>query len=749
MNIETFMEKLPEIYSSADREVIMRAYQRAEEAHHGQKRASDEPYISHSLAVAEILVEKFVPPPYIIVAGLLHDTVEDTHVTLDNIRSDFGELVAKLVDGVTKLTDLPRVSRGEQQEKEQLKDQEQRQKAKRRGIPDPDTEARLMTRKRRYDLQSETLRKTLLAMAEQPEVVMVKLADRLHNMRTLQYLPEQKRRRVAQETLDIFAPLANRLGIWQMKWELEDLAFLYIYPDKYKEIAEGLAKRRQVREKEMEIITRQVEQLMNALGLEAKVSGRPKHIFSIYRKISRKGVPVDELSDIRGVRIIVQSQQDCYAALGAIHTHWHPIPGEFDDYIAAPKPNNYRSLHTSIIYDDGKPVEFQIRTPEMHMEAEQGIAAHWRYKEGSAPDVKLDEMIKSLRTLMDWRQDVQDAREFVDGMRSDVFPDRVYVFTPRGDAIDLPAGSTPIDFAYHVHTEIGHRCRGAKVNSKLVPLDYTLKTGDQVSILTAKRGRPSRDWLNSDLGLVKTQRAKSKIRRWFKVQDREQNIAQGKHLLERELRRIGMVDKNIEELTNLLGYHTTDDLLFAVGCGDLPPSKIINQLTLPEQEEEIDFKLDTFPIETPPPPPSETVSIIGLTGMLVNIAKCCKPAPGDPIMGYITRGRGVTVHRVDCPNMLNIRDRERVLQISWGEAQSTYPVPVRIKAYDRKGLMRDISTLIDNEGINITFVDVNVQRNVAIFDLVLEIKNVKELSRVLNRISSIPNVFEALRLRPG
>ena len=512
---------------------VQRAYRLAESAHEGQTRASGEPYIGHCLSVAAILAELYVPPA-VIAAGLLHDTVEDTELTLNDIQRDFGDEIALLVDGVTKLTQLPRVSRGDQHSSEQAEEEKIREIAERRGLPDPDTEVDQLTKSRRYDAASETLRKTFLAMGEDIRVVLIKLADRLHNMRTLGHLPEAKRKRIAQQTMDIFAPLANRLGIWQIKWELEDLAFRYLQPDTYKEIADNLASRRADREQEMKGVTSSLELVLSKESIIAEISGRPKHIYSIYKKMHRKGVPFEMVLDVRGVRIIVPNIPTCYSTLGVIHTHWRPIPDEFDDYIAAPKDNFYQSLHTAVIYDDGKTLEIQIRTPEMHQNAEYGIAAHWRYKEGVDRDEDYERRIIWLRSLMEWRQDVMDAGEFVDGLKSDVFEDRVYVFTPRGDIIDLPAGSTPIDFAYHVHTDVGHRCRGAKVNGKLVSLDYQLQTGEKVEILTAKRGGPSLDWLNPNLGLVKTQRARSKIRHWFKVQAREKNITQGKNLLEKE-----------------------------------------------------------------------------------------------------------------------------------------------------------------------------------------------------------------------
>jgi GTP pyrophosphokinase len=712
MRIENLMETLPATYTPAERELVMRAYRVAERAHEGQKRASGEPYVNHCLAVASILAEMRVPPN-VIAAGLLHDTVEDTSITLEDIKADFGPQIAMLVDGVTKLTQLPRVSRADQHLEKDAEEEEQRLIAERRGIPDADAEAEKMTRSRKYDLVAETLRKTFLAMGEDVNVVLIKLADRLHNMRTLGHMPENKRKRIAQETLDIFAPLANRLGIWQMKWELEDLSFRYSYPDTYKEIADLLANRRAQRESEMLAIKTKLQKVIAQAGVQAEVTARPKHIYSIYKKMVRKGVTFDQVYDVRGVRILVPDVPACYSTLGVIHTHWRPIPGEFDDYIAVPKDNFYRSLHTAIFYEDGKTLEIQIRTPEMHQNAEYGIAAHWRYKEGSARDEDYERRILWLRSLMEWRKDVIDAREFMDSMKTDVFQDRVYVFTPKGDIIDLPTGSTPIDFAYHVHTDIGHRCRGAKVNGKLVALDYQLRTGDKVEILAAKRGGPSRDWLNPNLGLVNTQRARAKIRHWFKRQAREQNIVQGKSMLDKELRRLGLAEVNLDRLAREFEYRSIDDLYQAIGCGDLGLGRIINHLTLGAREEQ-EFTLVTRPPSELSP---ETVSVVGLKGLLTSMARCCNPAPGDEIIGYVTRGRGATIHRTDCPNILRMHDRERLVRVSWGEAKNTYPIPVRLKAYDRNGLLKDVSTLIADEGINMTEVKVDVSRNQATFDL--------------------------------
>ncbi|MGE5373726.1 MAG: RelA/SpoT family protein, partial [Bacteroidota bacterium] len=583
------------------------------------------------------------------------------------------------------------------------------------------------------------------AMGEDVRVVLIKLADRLHNMRTLGFMPEHKRKRIAKETLDIFAPLANRLGIWQIKWELEDLGFRHLNPEKYKEIADQVEDRQPDREAQIEAIKDNLSKLLTANNIKAEISGRPKHIYSIYKKMTQKGKPFDLVRDVRAVRLIVQDVPSCYAALGVIHTHWRPIPGEFDDYIAAPKDNFYQSLHTAVIYDDKRPLEVQIRTTEMHQNAEYGIAAHWRYKEGTHRDKNYEQRINWLRNMMEWRTDVNDAQEFVEGMKSDVFQDRVYVFTPRGDIIDLAAGSTPIDFAYHVHTDIGHRCRGARVNGKLVPLYQELKTGDQVEILTAKRGGPSRDWLNSNLGLVKTQRARSKIKAWFKKQEDEQNLAQGRATIDREFQRLGIAAINYEKMARELGFKVPDDMYIALGNGDLSVNKIIRQIG--ETEETADILEITSPQETKQH--TDVVEVVGLKGLLSSMAKCCNPMPGDQIVGYITRGRGATIHRQDCPNVLHRKDKERFLQVDWGKVEHTFPVPVTVKAYDRQGLMGDISTLLQNEGVNIADVSVNINRSLADLKLVVEVRDIAQLSRVLTRIESLPNVLEAARTKPG
>jgi GTP diphosphokinase / guanosine-3',5'-bis(diphosphate) 3'-diphosphatase len=713
VKFERLLEALPEQTSSTDEELIRRAYEVAKKSHRGQKRASGEQYINHCLAVAIIMAELGAPTPTI-VAALLHDSVEDTDLTLDDLEHDFDSEVAQLVDGVTKLTQLPRVSRSNQGE-----------------------------RPERRELANETLRKTFLAMGDDVRVVVIKLADRLHNMRTLSHLSADRRERIAVETIEIFAPLASRLGIWQIKWELEDLAFRYVHPDGYKLLADQVANRRVDREENMKAIREKVELLLQETEIEAEVRARPKHLYSIYRKMERKDVPFEEVYDIRGVRVLLESESDCYTALGVIHNRWKPVPGTFDDYIATPKDNFYQSLHTAVIFDDGKTVEVQIRTPEMEENAEFGIAAHWRYKEGRVRDDGYERRVNWLRSLMEWRQDITDAGDFVDAMKSDVFEDRVFVFTPQGDVIDLPVNSTPIDFAYHIHTEIGHRCRGARVGGKLVSLDTKLNTGDSVEILTTKRGGPSRDWLNPSLEMVKSQRARSKIRQWFRKQDREQNISHGRQLVDREVRRLGIQEFDIDSLAEELSFPSGDELLAAVGVGDINLGKIVNRAV--EREDPI-----PEPIDRPrTPKESVEVSVLGLTGLLTHLGRCCNPVPGDPIIGYVTRGRGATIHRQDCPNVLRIKDKERLVSVSWGKAKDTYPVSVQIRAYDRDGLMRDVSTLVSNEGISMSSIHVSTVESLAIFDLVMGITDLSQLSRVLNRLEALPNVLEARRVQPG
>jgi GTP pyrophosphokinase len=711
ISFESLLQKMPETLSQDGRELIERAYKLAEVAHSDQQRASGEPYIQHSLAVAQILADLRLDSATI-AAGLLHDVAEDSIISVEDLRQDFGNEVASLVDGVTKLGQIDKMSQ--------------------------------MTHRDLRDEEAESLRKMFLAMVDDVRVVLIKLADRVHNMRTLGALSQERQQRIAEETLEIFAPLANRLGIWQIKWELEDLGFRYLNPEKYQEIAARLDERRPVRERRIAHITRILEKRLKEEGIEAEITGRPKHIYSIYTKMNRKGLPFEQIHDVRGVRIIVSTVRDCYAVLGIVHSLWRPIPGEFDDFIATPKDNMYQSLHTAVVGPDGKTLEVQIRTQEMHRMAELGIAAHWRYKEHAKRDTAFEAKIAWLRSLMDWRQDVTDAWEFIDSLKTDVFQDRVYAFTPRGDVVDLPAGSTPIDFAYHIHTEIGHRCRGAKVNGRLVSLDYQLKTGDQVEILAAKRGGPSRDWLNPSLGYIKTSRAQQKIRQWFRRQDRTETVAQGRDILERELRRLGLDQKRYEEIATLFKFDKTDDLLAAIGYGDVNAQQIAAKLLQVEREEEE----PELPETAPPPPVVSGVTVRGVGDLLTRLAGCCHPLPGDPVVGYVTRGRGITIHRRDCRSILYLGDKERLIEVDWGQdLKQVFPVMIQVLAYDRTGLMRDITEIMAGERINITSANVatHPKDHTAVITATLEISSIVQLSRVLAKIERLPNVFEARR----
>ncbi len=728
-DLESLLQTLTDIKPN-EQDLIASAYIRAEAAHAGQKRKSGEPYFTHCVAVASILAEMQMDAETI-AAGLLHDVVEDSDLTIDALRVEFGTPIAILVDGVTKLKNLP------------IKN----------VTPLGDSRRSSMVNR-----EMEYIRKMLLTMGDDVRVVLVKLADRLHNMRTLGYMPQHKQMAVAQETMDIFAPLANRLGIWQMKWELEDLAFRYLNPDAYRSIAKALDERRDEREQYVDRIREMLVRELNASKIsKVTISARPKHIYSIYNKMTKKGLPLEQIYDIRGMRVLVDTLAECYLALGIVHNLWRPIPNEFDDYIANPKDNFYRSLHTAVHDDEGKTVEVQIRTWEMHEDAEYGIAAHWRYKEGDqGHDDAFEQRLAFLRRLMEFGPDVNDASQFVDTVKSEVFQDRVYSVTPNGDIVDLPVGATPIDFAYHIHTDIGNRCRGAKINGRLVPLNYKLKMGDQVEILTAKRGGPSMDWLNPDLDYAVTSRARSKIRHWLRKQNREKHIIMGREVLERELKRLGVMDKvTFESVARLLSFDKLDDFLAGIGSGDVTGSQITNRVL----EDERRKSAETISEEDLLKPRAKSsganvakgVSIMGARGLLVNLARCCSPMPGDEIVGYITRGRGVTVHRDDCPNILALRDVERLIDVSWGseEEEQRYVVPVEVVAYDREGLLREISTIIADQKVNITSVDVSTRQHIATLNLQLEIASNQQLTRILSKLEMVPSVVEARRRNTG
>ncbi|MFW5709054.1 MAG: RelA/SpoT family protein [Chloroflexota bacterium] len=723
LNLASLLEALPEITPN-DRAIIERAYHKAEMAHAGQTRKSGEPYFTHCVAVASILADMKLDAEAI-AAALMHDIIEDTPVTYDELREEFGTTIANLVQGVTKLTNLP-------------------------INVDKEVNGK---RSRDSDRELEYIRKMLLTMGDDVRVVLVKLADRLHNMRTLSYMPSHKQKRTAKETMDIFAPLANRLGIWQIKWELEDLSFRYLDPEAYRSIAISIDERRVDRETYLSKIIDTLRKELERQGLrQAAITGRPKHIYSIYRKMQRKQLPFEEIFDVRAIRIIVNTAPECYMALGVAHNLWRPIAQEFDDYIAAPKDNFYQSLHTAVIDNNGKILEIQIRTWEMHEHAEYGVAAHWRYKEGNRRhDEKFEKRLNYLRRLMEFGPEVQnDVETFLDTMKTEVFQDRVYAYTPKGDIVDLPVGSTPIDFAYHIHTDIGHRCRGAKVNGHLVSLNYNLKTGDQVEILTSKRGGPSMDWLNTDLGYAATSRARGKIRQWFRKLNREKHIALGREVIERELKRMGVLDTmSFEAVAALFEIERVEDLMAAVGTGDINAAQIAHRV-LDEERSKQRFKDVSDLIRRSRSTTTETgsgIKIMGTGGLMVNIASCCSPMPGDEIVGYVTRGRGVTVHRRDCPNVLSITEPERLIDVSWGgtSEEKRYAVPVEIVAYDREGLIRDISTVIADEKVNISEVRVSTRQEIATFHITMEISDNRQLTRILNKIEQIRSVVETYR----
>jgi len=670
LDISDILERVPRgEWSDGARALTERAYAKAEKVHAGEKRKSGEPYIQHPLTVAMLLTDIGVGPDTV-AAGLLHDVVEDSDTDLESLSREFGPHIASLVDGVTKLKQIEQ----EQSDRFKNKDEELRD-----------------------EQESESLRKMFIAMAKDLRVVVIKLADRLHNMRTLEGLEPDRRKSFARETLEIFVPLANRLGVWQWKWELEDLSLRYLNPDTYSEIATLIEERRPEREAGVQRHIQVLEQKLKEEGIQAEITGRPKHIYSIYSKMERKDAPFSQIYDMRGIRCITQTIPDCYRILGIVHGTWKPIPGEFDDYIATPKDNMYQSLHTAIVGEDGKTLEVQIRTWEMHEIAERGIAAHWHYKERGQVEQDFEAKSDWQRVLAEWRQEVSDANEFIDAMKTDIFQDRVYAFTPKGKLIDLPIGATPIDFAYQVHTEIGHRCRGARVNGKMVSLDYQLRNGDQVEILTTRRGGPSRDWLNPALGHVKTSRARGKIRQWFRRQDREQNVARGRDIVERELKRLGLEHIGHEAVSRLFGYDKLESFHAAVGFGDINSQQIASKAASSQPQEE------KRPTATPPPPKQtiDGVQIRGTGDLLTRPARCCYPLPGDSIIGYVTRGRGVTIHRRDCPNILSLKDTERLIEASWGPQPPTVPVTMYIKAYDRPRLLIEISGIIGAEDINI------------------------------------------------
>lgn len=696
--------------------VIERAYEFARKAHEGQTRKSGEPYIEHPLHVALILVNLQLDANSL-AAALLHDVEENCGIPNSEIADKFGPEIAKLVDATTKLGKLSLQTTSET--------------SKRSGASGGSS-------------QAENLRKMLVAMAEDLRVVFIKLADRLHNMRTLQALEPERQRRIARETLDIYAPLAHRLGIWELKWQLEDLAFRYLEPEQYRRIAGFIASKRADRERFIAEITGTLQQEFEKAGLKAEIFGRAKHIYSIYQKTERYaaiGKDFDDIHDLLALRVIVDTVPECYRALGIVHNLWHPLPEQFNDYIANPKMNGYQSLHTTIMCERTMPLEIQIRTREMHHVAEYGMAVHWHYKEGSKKDLSFENGIGWLRQLIDWHRELSGAEEFLESVRTDVFSDQVFVYTPKGEIKDLPKGATPLDFAYRIHTDLGHRCIGAKVNGKLVPLNSELRNGDIVEILASKIHRgPSRDWLNLNLGFVKTTHARAKIRQWFTKQERTENIERGREILEKFMRHLGIKFTERNKLMELFSYETFDEFYDALGYGGVTTQQIAARLA-PEQPAE------TKTIETAHPKQQvSSIKVLGVGDMLTNLAQCCNPVPGDEIIGFVTRSRGVSIHRKDCVNIVNEEERERLIPVQWGQTDHIYPVTVEVDAWDRVGLARDITAVVAAEKVNIANMNVsNKSDQKTLFSITLDIGNLGQLSRVLARIEGVRGVINVAR----
>ncbi|KGI89233.1 RelA/SpoT family protein [Megasphaera elsdenii] len=703
---------------------VTKAYNLAEEAHKDQRRVSGEPYILHPLAVAQILADMKIDTTTI-TASLLHDVVEDTSYTLDDLKKMFGKEVAFLVDGVTKLSRL--------------------------------------NYRTKEDQQLNSMRKMFLAMAKDVRVVVIKLADRLHNMRTLRYMRSDKQKRIAQETLEIFAPLAHRLGIFNIKWELEDLSFRYLEPDKYYDLVDQMKQKRHVRE---EIVNEAIDVLKKALDeahIHCEINGRPKHFYSIYKKMKKDNRDLSQVYDLFAIRVIVDDVKDCYGVLGIVHSLWKPLPYRFKDYIAMPKPNNYQSLHTTVIGTRGQPVEIQIRTWEMHRIAEYGVAAHWRYKEGNQTANKdaFDEKMGWLRNLLEW-QDTSNPKEFVNALKLDAFSDEVFVFSPRGDVIDLPQGAIPIDFAYRIHTDVGHRCVGAKINGKIVPLDYKLKNGDIVEIITSKVGKPSLDWLN----IVGSSESRSKIRSWFKKENREENIAKGLDALERECKRLGHdwkalnVGGRLGRVAKQMNAGSEDDLVAAVGYGGFAVNTVLIKLLelhkkdLQKQEEKTNSLAALEKLKTKKPVKHNGTGILvkGEPGLLVRLAKCCSPVPGDPIIGFITRGRGVSVHRADCPNVTHGQnDVDRLIDVEWDyDGNERFEVNMEIVAYDRTGIMAEIMATLAEMKISILSVNAKTSdtKNVTIH-MGISIKDLAQFEFVATKIRRLKDVYAVERYTGG
>lgn len=709
MTIDELLDKITASKPEFDVAKIKAAYEFAEKAHRGQKRESGEDYIIHPLEVASLVFDLGMDTTSI-VAALLHDVVEDTPVELEEIERLFGPNVAMLVDGVTKLTRLNFQTQQEQ--------------------------------------QMENLRKMFLAMTHDLRVIIIKLADRLHNMRTLKHLPEEKQKKIARETIEIYAPLTHRLGMWKIKWELEDLALRYLDPDAYYDLVNKVAKKRQEREGFIREVEKTLENALAETKLKAEIQGRPKHFYSIYHKMHDQGKTFGEIYDLLGIRVIVDTVQDCYEVLGIVHTLWKPIPGRFKDYVAMPKSNMYQSLHTTVIGPEGEPFEVQIRTREMHRTAEYGIAAHWLYKENATDNKDLRDKIAWLRHLIEWQGEMKDSEEFMETLKIGLFMDEVFVFTPRGDVKNLPAGSTPVDFAYSVHSTLGHQCTGAKVNGRLVPLDYQLKNGDIVQIISSKQSSgPSPDWLQ----FVKTTKAKNRIRQWQREQYRGESIQAGRELLERELRKHGMeVHENMRqdillEGAKKLGFSNVEDLFASLGDAKVTPAMVIGKIA-PEKEIIKQPQRQEAEEKRKPKRNGTGVIVRGVDDLLVRFSKCCNPVPGDEIIGYTTRGKGVSIHRSNCVN-LDKEDKERIIDVAWDkDIQGTYPVDIEIIGTDRVNLLVDVMTAISELKLYLSAAKARSKKGTAHINLTLEISNSDQIRLICNRIKKVEGIERVYRV---
>ena len=730
-DLPAWIASLSKSFSSEEIAVISRASEFVEPLYAGRTEISGMPLLQHALGTAAILAGMNMDHEAL-VAAILHAVPEHLDSWMEKVAAAFGATIVTLVQGMSRM--------------EQIQDFSDTY-----GLHTP------TKNKEDHAQQIESLRKMLLAMVEDIRIVLIKLAERTQAMRSLSGASTDNQKIIAREARGIFAPLANRLGVWQVKWELEDLALRYLEPELYKQVAKLLDERRLDREQYIADVLTQLKNELSLAGIKAEVTGRSKHINSIVNKMKRKQVEFGELYDVRAVRILVEDVKDCYTALGLVHNLWQPIPSEFDDYIAHPKSNDYRSLHTAVIGPRNLALEVQIRSHEMHQHSELGVAAHWRYKEvgqkgGSKPDTKFDEKIAWLRQILEWKEDVSDSGDMVEQFKSELFEDQVYVLTPQGKVIDLPKGSTPVDFAYTLHTDLGHRTRGAKVDGSIVPLNYKLQNGQRVEILAAKQGTPSRDWLNPALDYLHSPRARAKVRHWFKHQHYDENVSQGRTQLEREMNRLGVTSLNQEKIAQRLNFHKLEDLLAAIGRGDMTPHQIGVAI-----QQEMPTKVEAYikPLLTKPATASVSTNGIlveGVGNLLTKLAKCCKPAPPDAIVAYVTRDRGVTIHRKDCSAMLRMPEqrRERVLAAGWGSKPGkNFSVDIEVIAYDRQGLLRDITDLFTKEKVNVTGVNSYNKLDQASMRFSIEIADLEQLGKLMAQLHQVPNVVSARRKMSG